>query len=107
MLVDASFREESRRRLFLDAARRLGIAGRLLLCRADPEVVRHRLDHRRDDASDAGWKIYQEAARRWEPLDAATRAAAREIDAGGTPSQTLDQALAALREAGLLDDPSR
>ena len=44
VLVDASFREESRRRLFLDAARRWGVAGRMLLCRADPDVVRRRLD---------------------------------------------------------------
>ena len=66
MLIDASFREESRRRLFLDAARRWGVAGCMLLCRADADVVRRRLAHRRGDASDAGWAIYQEAARRWE-----------------------------------------
>ncbi len=66
VLVDASFREESRRRLFLDAARRWGVAGCMLLGRADPDVVHSRLAGRRGDASDAGWAIYQEAARRWE-----------------------------------------
>jgi predicted kinase len=106
-LVDASFREESRRRLFLDAARRWGIIGRILLCRADPEVVRHRLDQRRDDASDAGWRIYQEAARRWEGLGEATRSVVHVIDAGGSPSRSLAQALDALRESGLLGNGSR
>lgn len=101
-LVDASFREESRRRLFLDAARRWGVTARVLLCRADPEIVRRRLDRRRDDASDAGWRIYQEAARRWERPAEATRAITAEIDAGGEPERTLEQALDALREAGLL-----
>ena len=78
VLVDASFREESRRRLFLDAARRWGIAGRLLLCQAAPEVVRRRLDQRHDDASDAGWAIYLEAARRWESLGEDTRSLTRD-----------------------------
>jgi aminoglycoside phosphotransferase family enzyme/predicted kinase len=105
VLVDAGLRAEARRRLFLDAARRWGVAGRLLLCHADPDVIRHRLEHRRDDASDAGWRVYQEAARRWEPLGAATVAATREIEAGGAPMRTLDRALAALREFALLGDP--
>jgi predicted kinase len=102
VLIDASFREEARRRLFLESARRWGIAARLLLCRADPGIVRRRLDGRRDDASDAGWAIYQEAARRWEEPGEVTRSVTREIDAGGSPSHSLAQALDALREAGLL-----
>ncbi len=104
-LIDASFRDESRRRLFLDAARRWGIAGHLLLCRADPDVIRHRLDGRRDDASDADWAIYQEAARRWEEPGTATRAVTDEIDAGGPRSQTFSRAVAALQRAGLSGDP--
>lgn len=107
VLVDASFREEARRRTFLDAARRWGVTGCLLLCHADPDIVRGRLDHRRDDASDAGWRTYQETAHRWEPLDDATKAATREIDAGGTAARTLEQALDALRGSGLIDDPPR
>ena len=103
VLVDASFREESRRRLFLDAARHWGVTGRLLLCQADPEVVRGRLDQRRGDVSDAIWAIYLEAARRWEPLGQTTRAHTREIDAGGSRSQVLEQAFAALRQDGLLE----
>jgi uncharacterized protein len=106
-LIDASFRDESRRRPFLNAARRWGVVGRMLILRADPEIVRRRLDGRRDDASDAGWTIYQEAARRWEEPRAPTRAAAAEIDAGDSPARTLEQALGALRAAGLLGSPTR
>jgi aminoglycoside phosphotransferase family enzyme/predicted kinase len=101
-LIDAGFRQESRRRLFLDAARRWGVDARLLLCRADPDVVRRRLVHRHNDPSDAGWAIYREAARRWEPLGKATRPLARVIDAGGSPSHSLAQAVAVLGEAVLL-----
>jgi predicted kinase len=104
MIVDASFRDESRRRLFLDAARGWGVAGRMLHLRADADVVRRRLDHRRDDASDAGRTVYEEAVRRWEESGTATRAATVEIDAGGTPEQTLGDALDALRQSGLIDE---
>jgi aminoglycoside phosphotransferase family enzyme/predicted kinase len=101
VLLDASFRDESRRRLFLDAARLRGVAGRMLRLRADAEIVRHRLDHRRGDASDAGWEVYREAARRWDDPAEPTRALTAEIDAGGPPDQTLAQALDALRQANL------
>ena len=43
VLVDASFHDESRRRLFLEAAHRWGVPGCLILCHADPNVVRGRL----------------------------------------------------------------
>jgi predicted kinase len=103
VLIDACFREEARRRLFLNAARRWGIAGCLILCQADPDVVRKRLGDRRDDASDADWAIYQEAARHWEAFGPATVPAARPIDTGRDPEHSLAQALAVLREYGLFD----
>ncbi len=103
VLIDASFREDTRRRLFLDAARRWGITSCLILCKADPEVVRARLDHRRGDASDADWAIYQQAAREWEELSPQTRQVAHLIQTGGSREQSLAQALEILRECGLLD----
>ncbi len=106
-LVDASFRDESRRRDFLDAASAWGVAGRLLLCQANPDVVRGRLAARRDDASDADWSIYREARRRWDEPGPVTRAASDTIDANGSPGHSLEQALAALRGAGLLDPTRR
>jgi predicted kinase len=106
-LVDASFRDEARRRHFLDAARHWGVTGGMLVLRADVEIVRRRLAGRRDDASDAGWSVYQEAARRWDEPGDATRALTSEIDAGAAPEQTLERALGALRKVGLIEEPPR
>ncbi len=103
VLIDASFREDSRRRLFLDAARRWGISTCLILCKADPEVVRERLDHRGGDASDADWAIYQETARHWEELSRYTRQVARPLDTSGSREQSLAQGRKILQECGLLE----
>jgi predicted kinase len=98
--VDASFREETNRRLFLDAAERWGVPAILLLCQAAPSTVRERLEGRRGDASDADWKIYLEASERWEEPGALTRPAIREIANDGRPELALTHALDALRELG-------
>lgn len=103
VLIDASFRNETRRRRFLDAASQFGVAGLMLVCRADPAVVQERLLERRDDVSDAGWAIYLEAARRWDEPGAKTRMAIREVDCGGTREHALAQARSALCLAGLMD----
>ena len=66
VIVDASFREENRRRAFLEVAARLKVPAVFLLCRVDPETARRRLVNRRSDVSDAGWSVYQKAAERWE-----------------------------------------
>ena len=70
MLIDASFQDESRRRMFLDAGMRWGVRVGLILCHADAEVVRKRLEQRREDASDADWAVYTEISRRWDELGA-------------------------------------
>jgi predicted kinase len=101
VLVDASFRTEASRRLFLESAARWGVPARLLLCHAGPEVVRGRLEHRRDDASDADWEIYLQAAARWEEPGPLTRPVTREIATGGRPEGALARALDALREIDL------
>ena len=101
VLVDANFREEARRRLFLEAAERWGVPAVLLLCQAEPATVRERLAGRRGDASDADWKVYLEAAGRWEEPGALTRPAIREIANDGRPELALAHALDALRELGL------
>jgi aminoglycoside phosphotransferase family enzyme/predicted kinase len=102
VLVDANFRAERQRRLFLDLAARRGVPGVLLACRADAAVVRARLAARRGDASDADWDVYQQLRSEWEPPGEATLPALREIDANGSPEHTLAQALAALRQLGVL-----
>ncbi len=101
VLVDATFRAEADRRRFLDAAAARGVPGLLLLCRAGPEAVRARLAARRGDASDAGWQVYKQAARRWEEPGPATRPRVVEVAAGGAREEALAQAVEALRRAGL------
>lgn len=96
VLIDASFRAEEHRRWFLDAASRLGVPGLLLLCQADPEVIRPRLAQRRDDPSDADWDIHQQAAARWEPASPATQRHLHIIDTNGDVSTALEQALRAV-----------
>ena len=98
VLVDASFAEEVRRRLFLDLGARLAVPAVLLVCRAEADVVRRRLGARQGDASDADWSIYQRVAERWEELGPATRLAHREIPTGGTPEEALAHAIDVLRE---------
>jgi aminoglycoside phosphotransferase family enzyme/predicted kinase len=103
VLVDASFRTEAGRRAFLELGTRWGVPALLLVCRAEPEVVRGRLERRRDDASDADWSVYLRAAERWEECNESTRRATRVIDSGGAPQAGLARALGLLREAGLLE----
>jgi predicted kinase len=103
VLIDASFREESRRRSFLDAARGWGIAAALIHCHAEPGVVAERLARRRGDASDAVWTTYLEAARRWEEPDTKTRRLTRTIDTGGDLARSHAAALEVLREFNLLN----
>jgi predicted kinase len=103
VLVDTSFRREASRRAFLELGTRWGVPVLLLLCRADPEAVRLRLERRREDASDADWSVYLREAERWEEGDESTRRATRVIDSGGAPQPALARALGLLREAGLLE----
>lgn len=101
VLVDASFRERRRRQQFLQTAIRCGVPGIVLLCRAEPDVVRARLDARRNDASDANWRVYCQLAKEWqEPLEEEARSC-RDISSSGAAERTYGHALAALREAAL------
>ncbi len=80
VLIDATFRQESQRQRFLDLAATWGVPAVLLLCQADPDTIKSRLDKRRDDVSDADWSIYLQAAERWEPLGAPTQRQAHLLD---------------------------
>jgi aminoglycoside phosphotransferase family enzyme/predicted kinase len=64
VLIDATFREDARRRMFVELARRRCVPAVLFVCEANPEVVRSRLAARTGDASDATWDVYRETA--WE-----------------------------------------
>lgn len=101
VLVDANFREEQRRRIFLEAATAWGVPGVFLLCRADSETVRARLAKRRDSVSDADWAVYRMASENWEEPGPLTREALREVSTDGSPEQALSRALEALHAVGL------
>ena len=102
VIVDASFGKEMNRLSFIEAAARLGVPVLLIICEANPEVVRQRLEYRQGDASDADWSIYQKAAGRWEGMGPATRNVFRDIPTGGTKDQALSRALELLGEFSLL-----
>jgi len=97
VLVDATFRVESHRRRFLDLATTWGVPAVLLICQADAALVKSRLEKRRDDVSDADWKIYLQAAQLWEPLGSRSEQLRQAIDTGRSDPRPLLQALGALR----------
>jgi aminoglycoside phosphotransferase family enzyme/predicted kinase len=97
VLVDANFREEARRRTFLEAATRWGVPGVFLVCQAEPDVVRQRLASRRDDASDADWTVYLKAVETWEGAGTRTRSALQAVSTGGSMEGALAQAVDVLR----------
>ncbi len=100
-LVDATFREEQKRRAFLGAAVRWGVPAGILLCQAEPETVRKRLAARQHDASDADWSVHRRLAASWEEMGALTGAGLQVISTEGSPEQALDRAIEALRRLGL------
>jgi aminoglycoside phosphotransferase family enzyme/predicted kinase len=97
VIVDANFRTEAQRRMFLEAAHRWALPGCLIWCRADEAVIRTRLQERRGDASDADWTVYLQAARECQPFSQATRTNVYGIDTGGPIAESLRQAIAILR----------
>ena len=103
VIVDATFREEEKRRLFLQAAHSWGVSALFLHCQADANIVHRRLESRRNDASDADWAIHQKAAERWEPLSEQTRPFTREMDLNGSANSALAAALDALADAGIYE----
>ena len=103
VLIDASFREEKRRRAFLEAAAGFGTPGVFLLCQAEPDTVRARIAGRRNDASDADWSIYQAAAKTWQKPGEHTAKNLWEICSDGSREQAVSQALDVFRRLHLLE----
>ncbi|MBL8794465.1 MAG: AAA family ATPase [Planctomycetia bacterium] len=101
VLVDGTFREEHRRKTFLEAAQRWGVPTLLLLTSARSETVKQRIDQRRGDASDADWSIHQLLAQGWEPPGAASLPHVRTIPTDGSREEALRHALQELNQSGL------
>lgn len=81
VVVDATFHDNRRRMQFVDAAVRLGIPVIWLVCEAEPATAKSRLEARRNDVSDADWRIYQQIASAWQPACAITGRVRVSIDA--------------------------
>jgi aminoglycoside phosphotransferase family enzyme/predicted kinase len=101
VIVDATFREDKKRLMFLEAAIKNGVPAVMLLCRADPETVRRRLAARREDASDAGWPTYLQLAKQWEEPGPVTQRVLHEIPSAGSLEGSTSTALQHLREVDL------
>jgi predicted kinase len=106
VIVDASFREQSRRAAFFELAARLCVPVVLLECQAPADVIRERLASRQGDASDADWSIYEAASRAWQPAADDTAKRQHVVPSGGRRETTTSLALAVLRQAGVTDASS-
>jgi len=101
VIVDATFSDEQRRQLFLDAAIRRGVPVLFLVCTAAPGTIKQRLESRRGDASDADWQVYLEAARRWQAPGDKTARVLRQLATDESAGAALAQAQGFLLEFGL------
>jgi aminoglycoside phosphotransferase family enzyme/predicted kinase len=101
VIVDANFREEARRGSFLDLASELAVPACLIVCRAEPEVIRQRLAARSTDVSDADWAVYQWAAARWQDPDADWVGRSITVDTTTGVAAAIEAVQARLRADGL------
>jgi predicted kinase len=100
VLIDATFRQESHRRLLLEMADRLRVPAGLLICQADAAVVQSRLALRKNDASDADWSVHEQLAALWESLGPESAARMITIDTSGEVETSIQQARNALSRLG-------
>jgi aminoglycoside phosphotransferase family enzyme/predicted kinase len=101
VIVDANFRRDAHRRQFIETAERWGVPVILVVCEAEPEVVRQRLTERRGDASDADWNIYLQAAGGWEEPGMLARRVLQVVATSGEAQVSVQAALSILQKMGL------
>lgn len=87
VIVDANFKEDHRRREFVEAARGLGVPVAILVCEADADLVRARIRGRRGDASDADVDVYEHARHSWEPLGPLTGPVSYPVETTASPDE--------------------
>jgi len=101
VLVEATFREEKRRRAFLERGRSLGVPVLFIECVADESEIRERLSRRSRDVSDADIEIFESAKRKWEPVGTEIEAIHRRVSTAGSTEETKQAALELLTREGL------
>jgi len=101
VVVDASFPRNKYRIEFLDMARNLGISGLFFICEADHQVVRDRLEARKNDVSDANWDIYLKATDQWETPSDEIMSRVSAVFTNGTPDESLSASLRLLHQKDL------
>lgn len=102
VVIDASFREERWRRAFIDLAARLRVPTLVLECSVAPEIALDRLDGPREGPSDADRRVYERAREAWQEPGPETLRTWRTVDTARDLAATTREALAGLREIGLL-----
>ena len=103
VIVDATFREDRHRQLFLDTAAKWAVPSALFVCQANPQTIRQRLEARHGDASDADWSVYQHLAASWEDLGDAAKKVGHLVPTEGGPDQSARVALELLRRLYLAE----
>ncbi len=106
VIVDASFREDERRRVFIEMAQRIGVPVFFLEFSADPAVIQQRLAHRKGDASDADWSVYRSTASIWQECSPVVVKRHHTLDTGQPIETIVSQARSVLQSAGLVDLPA-
>jgi uncharacterized protein len=105
VLIEASFRTDRHRTALLEQAEALGVPALFLVCEADREVVRRRLQARQDrpsaGPSDADWDIYRAMERRWETPGPAADPVTQRVRGDRAGATVLAQAVEILRAVGL------
>lgn len=101
VFVEASFREEKRRKVFLEKGRSLAVPVLFIECVAGEAEIRARLSRRSGDVSDADSAVYELAKRKWESIGPEIATIYRRISTAGSTDDTRRAALDLLMDEGL------
>ncbi|OQR88831.1 hypothetical protein THRCLA_10072 [Thraustotheca clavata] len=72
VLVDATFRENAYRALFIEGAKQVGVDVGVVICECNREIVNSRIAKRATEASnvsDADWAVFEKVESTWQPFD--------------------------------------
>ncbi|RHY27555.1 hypothetical protein DYB32_006697 [Aphanomyces invadans] len=75
VLVDATFREQAFRRLFLEGAKKEGAMAAVIVCECNREIVKGRMTKRATEPvqiSDANWDVFEKVEQSWATFESAS-----------------------------------